>query len=228
MNPDGYVYGMESDALISERQQLLSLLTQYREETQDLPDLKADETAGWVQQIQAWCRDMAAEFWEWLRATIGPLPTDSIHVNWQAIIQGVFCLCIALLTFWLTRHLIKKWRRLDQNRQHTLPGLTPRHHVSREAARLGRQLSAALTTADWARATRLRWCLFLHDMGYPLHLTPRECFREMQSLTLWEQYQGTPIHDLYRVMFAASSGSRQWFEHYQNALSRIEGQRPNG
>ena len=217
---------MENDAfLIQERQQLLSLLAQYRQETKELPYLKAEETAGWIQQIQTWCQNMAAGFWEWLRTTVGPLPTDSMHINWQATIQGFFWICMVLLVLWITRRVAVKFGCYDRKRQRTQAGgLSPHPHVSHETKRLGQKLSTALATENWAWATRLRWCLFLKDMGYPPHLTPRECFRETQFLNLWEQSRGAPVHDLYRVMFAAASGSQQWYEHYQAALHRLEGQ----
>jgi hypothetical protein len=62
-------------------------------------------------------------------------------------------------------------------------------------------------------------------MQAPSHLTPHEFFREPHHRTHWQQLQGIPVGDQYRVMFTGTSGSRQWFEHYHNGLSDLEDRR---
>ena len=85
-------------------------------------------------------------------------------------------------------------------------------------------LHAAVHGEDWGLAARLRWRLFLFRMQIPAHLTPHEFFREPHYRTHWQQLQGIPIGDQYRVMFTGTTGSRQWFEQYHDGLSGLEEQ----
>lgn len=214
---------MEGDALIKERQLLRSLLAQYGDDAKELPYLELEDADGWGQAFWEWCREWAGVFWDWLRTWVGPLPhTDMPNIDWGGVFRIAFWIGVIVLVLGLTRVLAAKY--LTQKRSSA-------HHqwlptcIEGEEERLRQSLRAAVHDEDWGLAARLRWRLFLYRMQAPSHLTPHEFFRQPHYHTHWQQLQGIPIGEQYRVMFTSTAGSRQWFDHYHGGLSGLEEQR---
>ncbi|MDH3603265.1 MAG: hypothetical protein OEU26_26930 [Candidatus Tectomicrobia bacterium] len=214
---------MAGDVLMQEREQLQSLLAQYDNDAKELPYLYLEDADGWGQAFWEWCEEWAGSVWDWLRAWVGPLPrTDMPYIDWVFVFRIAFWIGVIVLVLGLTWVLAARYlRQTRSSEQHQwLPT-----GLEGEEERLRQSLRAAVQDENWGLATRLRWRLFLSRMQVPPHLTPHEFFREPHYRTHWQQQQGIPIGDQYRVMFTGMSGSRQWFEHYHGGLSNLEERR---
>jgi hypothetical protein len=214
---------MAGDVVMQERQQLRSLLAQYGDDAKELPDLELEDAEGWGQAFWEWCEAWAGSVWDWLRAWVGPLPrTDMPFIDWAFVFRIAFWMGVMSVVFGLTWVLAVKYlRQCKSSAQHQdLPTC-----IEGEDERLRQSLRAAVHGEDWGLAARLRWRLFLSRMQIPSYLTPHEFFREPHHRTHWQQLQGIPVGDQYRVMFTGTSGSSQWFEHYHSGLSDLEDRR---
>jgi hypothetical protein len=211
---------MAGDVVMQERQQLRSLLAQYGDDAKELPHLQLEDAAGWGQTFWEWCEAWADSVWDWLRAWAGPLPrTDMPYIDWALVFRIALWMGVVSVVFGLTSVLAVKYLRQLKNSVQQ-PDLST--CIEGEDERLRQSLRAAVHGEDWGLAARLRWRLFLSRMQVPSHLTPHEFFREPRHRTYWQQLQGVPVGDQYRVMFTGTSGSRQWFEHYHSGLSDLE------
>jgi hypothetical protein len=211
---------MENATPTPEYQQLQALLEQYSGTSTVLPNLKAAELQGWGAPVREWFQNAVTASWEWLKALIGPLLTAYGRMHWAVVLGVLFCLCVAVLVFWLTSALANKYRR-QKRPQGTQAGLPTRLASAEE--RLEKWVRAAVQDESWGLAARLRWRLFLCRMRCPPSVTPNEFFAAPQYRRRWEQRHGTPVSEQYRVMFSATGGSRQWHAHYHERLTGLEG-----
>jgi hypothetical protein len=211
---------MASHRLAQEHQQLQVLLKKYRDISQDLPNLKVEETLGWVPQLREWFQDVVRMFLEWLNGLMGPLQIGNMAIDWPLVSQILFWLCVAFLVFWLTSFLTRKSFLHKMAPRPAARAPTPLTSVEES---LQHRLDAAVHDANWGLAARLRWRLFLYRMRCQPHVTPDEFFRQPLYRSHWEQIHGASVIEQYRVMFAAADGSRLWFDHYHDGLTRLEG-----
>ncbi len=214
---------MARDPLASERQQLRSLLEQYHPESTTLPNLTNETSQNWLESFQQQVQEWLDAFWDWFREVSGPLPPIDMEADWTSWLPPVFWVSMAVVLGWLLYRLAQNvlgpnsgWRASE----------LAASSVSVEA-QLGDALATAVTDGRWALAARLRWRLFLSRMRFQAHVTPREYFGEPQHRDQWQQLEGTPIHEQYEVMFAATSASPQWFETYNRVLSQLENRESN-
>ena len=215
---------MHSPAHAQEREQLRELLVTYGEEARALPPLKPEDIGpDWLRQLQAWWRELMAEWWQWLRELFGISPDTKIPIDWGMLAQMAFWLVLGVGVGLLIYVLMARGGFHRRPAKRRLPP-----DVGNEAASLQRDLDQALNASRWGLAARLRWRLFLTRAGMPPHVTPREFFIDIDidagHRRSWEQAQGSPVGEQYRMMFAGADGSRQWFDHYHGALTALEGE----
>jgi hypothetical protein len=212
---------MENPTLTQEHQQLRTLLEQYSGTATALPDLKVGEYRGWGAPLREWLQQVVAAFWEWLKALLGPLPTAPVALDWPVVLRGLWWTGVAVLVFWLTYTLARKYL-LSKRPPGAQAGLLTA--VAGAEEQLEKQVGAAVQGESWGLAARLRWRLFLYRMRCQPDVTPGEFFATPQYRQRWEQRHGTPVAEQYRVMFAATDGSQQWFTHYHGGLTDLEGE----
>lgn len=217
---------MNGDTHLQEHQQLRELLDTYPHETRALPALKAEERPEWLSRLKQWWQDQMDAWWDWLRDVFGPIPTPKVSIDWVLVAQVVFWLLVGLLVAWLV-YAIRRHYLSKRPGERQLP-----HRVANEATALQHALDAALEAGRWGLAARLRWRLFLARLDIQPHVTPREFFsvhvHHTQRSQTWDQAQGVPVHDQYRVMFSNDHGSRQWFDQYHGALAALEDEHGHG
>ena len=217
---------INSPAHAQEREQLRELLATYGEAARALPPLKPEDIGPhWLRQLQAWWRELMAGWWEWLRDLFGISPDTKIPIDWAMLAQMAFWLVLGVGLGLLMYVLMTRRGFSKRSAKRRL-----RPVVGDEASILQHDLDQALEAACWGLAARLRWRLFLTRVGMPTHVTPREFFVDIDIDTAdghrrrWEQAQGSPVGDQYRMMFAGADGSRQWFDRYHGALTALEGE----
>ena len=203
-----------------EREQFRELLATYSDEARVLPSLKPEDMSpNWLRNLQIWWREQMTEWWEWLRELFGVSPETQLSIDWVMMAQIAFWL-VAGVGVGLLIYVFMTQRYLQKRPTKRSLSLS----VDNEASTLQRDLDRALAETRWGLAARLRWRLFLTRLGIPPHITPREFFIDAAHRRRWEQAQGSPVGDQYRMMFAGVDGSRQWFDHYHGALTALEGE----
>ena len=219
--PSVMLFPMENATLSSEHQQLRALLEQYSEAAKALPTLRAEAPDGWGAALREWWHKGVTSFWEWLKALLEPSPITYASIDWSVVAWSLFWTGMAVLVVWLTYVLTKRYCRYQRS-QEPGEGLLP--PPDNAADPLGQLLDAAVADQRWDLAARLRWRVFLSRMHCQSHLTPHEFFRTPPYCQRWEQLRGTPISEQYRVMFATTAGSPQWFADYHRGLADLEGE----
>jgi len=212
---------MENATLTPEHQQLRTLLEQYSDASQALPDLKTGAPDGWGAAAREWLHNGVTAFWEWFKALLGSAPVTPVPIDWPVVLGSLFWICMVVLVCWLTYVLMQ--RHLRHRRSQDTRGEF-RTHIASEAEQWGELLRAAVAAERWDLASRLRWRLFLSRMHCQLHMTPQEFFRAPAYRQSWDQLHGTPVSEQYRVMFSATNGSPQWFTDYHSRLADLEGE----
>lgn len=212
---------MENVTITTEHQELRLLLEHSSALATALPTLKAETSEGWGALVGDWFQQRLADVLQWFQALIEPLSVTPAAVGWTVGFWLLLWICVALLVGWLTSTLAKALLGRHRPQEGWSGEGTD---LASAGAQLEQQWHVAVQDAHWGLAARLRWRLFLARRRDQPAVTPDEFFAAATYRRRWEQLQGAPVSEQYRVMFAANQGSAQWCSRYDSGLSSLEGE----
>jgi len=158
-------------------------------------------------------KKLVESFRLWLEKIFGGQENSPIELNWTGLAEGFGILVIVILIILMALKLLKYFNEKD------FSGLSLKRGAGKietnEEFLLG-QIKGFLKQKNWAKASRIRWTLFLERKGLNPELTPYEYESSQKNLN-WQKSM-----DQYQRMFDLPQADKEWFFSYHKSLLGLE------